>query len=427
MPSPLGYRQQTTASAARRNTPPAKARLRRSPSSQQSSSSSRLPASTAATSTSNNNKTKSGTSPKVTDKNFRSAILDRYGIHISEKIEMNSPFRHFSTKDPELAGFEGRIADWYQQTHPDCHVWLRLNRGEAANQAEQYRNMRSIRENEAKFSHRGKNYFFKEDDIFSPDDPGRCSSTYFKLEWGPTPDDKHLRRPPPVKPSASDEEDARPFAFNTNPDCTYWLTVRRLNSTYRQLVTTVTHVLPDANVTAPYLTIEFKKDHTSFDAAENQVAVSAALILFNRVRLRCRRLEVCGRKPETWTEDDFADVKHYGIAFSACEASFYIGRPSLSFGVLAAGAELQHPWRGCTLSRFTICNAVHEDEILEIKRWVNEIHNWGLGEHSRNFVLDVKGVLVHSPGGRDRISLLPEEIAALGLETGQPSEESAPI
>ena len=366
-----------------------------------------------------------GTSPKITDKNFRSAILDRYGIHISKKGEVISPFQHFSTQDPDLVEFKGSIAKWYQNTHSDCDVWLSLDREEAENQAKQYLNMQILRENEAKFSHRGKIYFFKEDDMFSTGDPGRCSSTYFKLEWGPTPDDEQLCRPPPINSFASEEEDARLFAFNTNPDCTYWLTLRRLNIMYRKLVETVTHVLPYAKVTAPYLTIEFKKEHTSFAAAENQIAVFAALILFNRVRLRCRRLEACGRKSETWTQDDFADIKHYGIAFSACEASCYIGRPSLSFEALAPGVELQYPWRGCTLSLITICDAVHADGILEIKRWVNEIHNWGLGEHSRNFVLDVKGVLVHGPSGRDRISLLQEEIATLGLETGQPSEVSA--
>lgn len=294
--------------------------------------------------------------------------------------------------------------------------------------------MQSIGENEAKFSHHGKRYFFKEDKIFLPKDHGRCSSTYFKLEWGPTPDNAVLHCPPLLKTSTSDKNNTSLFGFNTNPDCTYWLTLRRMNENYRRQVDWITYVLPGANVTAPYLTIEFKKDHTSVAVTENQVAVSAALILYNRFRLRCRRLEADrleaeerGLKAEVWNEDKFADIKHYGITFSACVARFYIGRPSLSFETLATGAKLQDSWQGCTLRPLAKYSADDGGEILHIQRWVNEIHNRGLGEHSSEFVLDVQKMLVHMGAvDEEDVSFLPEEFAALPLETDQPSGGSAP-
>lgn len=76
------------------------------------SASSRLLDSTAAST----NDTSKRNAPKVTDENFRSAILDRYNIKLLEpdsKNPLSRPFKHFSTLDPEKAGFEVKIMDWY--------------------------------------------------------------------------------------------------------------------------------------------------------------------------------------------------------------------------------------------------------------------------------------------------------------------------
>ena len=50
------------------------------------------------------------------------------------------------------------------------------------------------------------------------------------------------------------------------------------------------------------------------------------------------------------------------------------------------------------------------------KQWINEIHNWGLGMHSEQFVLDVKGILVREEGGLKRVSMTKRDMVEWGLE-----------
>ncbi|KAK0971861.1 hypothetical protein LTR54_017695 [Friedmanniomyces endolithicus] len=49
-------------------------------------------------------------------------------------------------------------------------------------------------------------------------------------------------------------------------------------------------MVPKAEVVGPYLTIKFKKADQDMASAVNQLAAAAAMILFNRVTLRIRRL-----------------------------------------------------------------------------------------------------------------------------------------
>jgi hypothetical protein len=193
--------------------------------------------------------------PKLSDKDFREKVFGRYGISINSKPSLQIAYDHFGTDDPEKNGFQGRIADWYRQRHENCGIWLSLDEAEARRIAGQYRHMVDIKTNEAKLSHRGKMYFFKEDDIvrMGEEDDDRCSTAYFELKRAPNPDGKHLQCPDEVT------NEGVKFGFTTNPDCTYWLTTRRFHPEYRAQVSQVTFVLPDADAAAPYLTIEFKK------------------------------------------------------------------------------------------------------------------------------------------------------------------------
>lgn len=182
----------------------------------------------------------------------------------------------------------------------------------------------------------------------------------------------------------------------------------------------LTYALPHAKAMAPYLTIEFEKDDQSFKVAENQLVASTALVLYNRVRLRCERLQTFGVSPTEWDIDDFEDIMHYGIAFSGSEARSYTGRPIWLFEEAVAAESgpraIENVWRGCQLRCFQLLNVTNTDDVLELQQWTNEIHNWGLGKHSEEFVLDVKGVLVNQVGGLHRVSMTPTEKKEWGLQ-----------
>lgn len=354
---------------------------------------------------------------RVTDTDFRTAVLDRYGIIVRTKHDMRSPFEHFGTEQPPPA-YSERISDWYRekQNKKDCHAWLSWNDDQAGRIAEQYRCMVVLNENEAKFSHRGKKYFCQEDDVVLPSSDARLNTTYFKLEWGPVPDDEILQSPPQINGPRMDQ----PFAFATKPDCTYWLTLCRMNPRYRNRVPTLTYALPHSKAVAPYFTIEFKKDDQDFKVAENQLAVSTALILYNRVRLRCERLRACKVPSKRWKMEDFRDIKHYGIAFNGSEFRLYQAQPIWLFDMEGIPAkedlEVNDLWRGCRLECFQLLNATNNEDILEIQQWINEIHNWGLGKHSEQFVMDIKGILVSQEGGLHRVSMTPSEMKEWGVE-----------
>lgn len=354
-------------------------------------------------------------SPRVTDKNFREDVFPRYGITVTDEPDYRSPYEYFGTDDPKENGYGNRVQDWYQikQGHKDCNVWLSFGEEDASRIAKQYRNMMTIKANEAKLSHRGKIYFFREDEIFGPDDEDRGSSTYFELEWAPNPDGKRLCCPPEVENCGS------AFTFTTNPDCTYWLTTRRMNIDYRKSIGSYTFVLADVGAAAPYLTIEFKKDGQSFEAAENQVAVSATLILYNRYRLRCDRLKAQKAGKERLTLEDFSDIQHFGIAVNGSEPSLYVLRPRLVVdnSVSHDDIDLKFRWRGCDMVKFNNMLELRQVlGVLNFAEWINELNNWGLSKHSQQFVIDIKGLVLKAPGGA-RVSLSDEEKAKLGIVT----------
>ncbi|KAK5284883.1 hypothetical protein LTR43_011555 [Exophiala xenobiotica] len=97
---------------------------------------------------------------------------------------------------------------------------------------------------------------------------------------------------------------------------------------YRKQLDKLTFVLPHVEAVAPYLTIEFKKDDSTFDAAVNQLAVSATLILHNRFRLRSDHLMAMDWLTSV-NREAYEDLKHYGVAFSGSKAHFFVAQPQL--------------------------------------------------------------------------------------------------
>jgi hypothetical protein len=58
-------------------------------------------------------------------------------------------------------------------------------------------------------------------------------------------------------------------------------------------------------------------------------------------------------------------------------------------------------------------------------KWVNEIHNWGLGQCLDNFLYDVKRVMAENNGSRGAFSLGPDDVQRLRGEllAEEPTEE----
>ncbi|KAK0945396.1 hypothetical protein LTS01_026065, partial [Friedmanniomyces endolithicus] len=71
-------------------------------------------------------------------------------------------------------------------------------------------------------------------------------------------------------------------------------------------------MVPKAEVVGPYLTIKFKKADQDMASAVNQLAAAAAMILFNRVTLRIRRLnEYPLQREQCSVLSHFEGLKHY--------------------------------------------------------------------------------------------------------------------
>ena len=230
------------------------------------------------------------------DRAFRDTVLRGRGINFTDALTLETPYAHFRTDVP--SGVK-TVMSWYQDRCglSECEVWHEKDHDLAVQQASQYRIMVRLKENEVKFSHRGKQYFFKDDSLIPPEEAIRGSSTYYKLEWDPHPDGQLLQAPPMQADNVTEEV----FDFYTKPDCTYWLSHRRFNAVYRNHISRLTHVLEPAGAISPYLTIEFEKDgDPTGQAAENQVAAASALILYNRILLRCKGLAEQGQGKHSW-------------------------------------------------------------------------------------------------------------------------------
>lgn len=361
--------------------------------------------------------------PKVTDADFRSKVFGQFGLDVSNNwFYPETPYEHFDKKDPELQdGYQDHIAEWYKQKHPDSEVWLPLNKQEAEDSSEQYFVRAAINSTEAEFSHLGKLCFFKADKAYTPHDPGRSRSTFFRLEWGPVPDQKWCS-PPAIIPVSSETE-SKDFTFSTKPDCTYWLTLRSINRAYREQLSNHTYVIKGAEATCPYLTIEFKREeHKTSEVAENQLVVFAATALYNRVRLRRDQLlAVKGADSmASWTENDFADIKHYGIAFTQTLATFYQAIPKLHTNSDPSNLFFRegYPWNGMLLRQIALERASLPEGYTTIQKWLNEIHNWGLGDYSEGVQNDIR--LSISAKDKEHVSIgrisLNEELRAqIGL------------
>ncbi len=144
-------------------------------------------------------------------------------------------------------------------------------------------------------------------------------------------------------------------------------------------------------ITCQYLTVEFKKDDDSEEAALNQVASAAALALYNRFLLREKTIGMCSRK--RWTKPLVKALRHYGITWTGSEYDIWCIAPTLT---------AEYEWAGCRMTRVCCGDCVSASSVRELISWLNEIHCWGLRVHGPGCGKDV-GLRMNGRRGGIRI------------------------
>ena len=206
-------------------------------------------------------------------------------------------------------------------------------------------------------------------------------------------DRNSLWKIPPLifDPKSVRQKGYQEYNFDIRPDCCYWLNVFAYNQEYVSQVETWTYV-HQQEITCPYLTIEFKRDHASEEQARLQVVAAAAVALYNRFELRNRRLQTQGAQ---WTEALRKVIRHYGLTFSGSKYTVWVIEPRSSTSA----------WDGCVMRRLAFGYCEHIADVRKLVQWINEIHCWGLTTHARRCQKDVKLTMeAHQRSSGQRVS-----------------------
>lgn len=338
----------------------------------------------------------SSRSAQVTDSRFRENVLPQYRIIVEAEPKGKRPcypYNHFGVTPPHPANAdENEIVRWYQQKHKheDSSIWLSLDEVDAEFVLEQYQTLSELNENEAAFSFCGKVAFLRADTIPKPSSHKRAKVARCTLEWGPLPCED-FRSPPVLDPF----ENEKLFNFEIKSDLTFWVSLSQFSQELKDAVGSCTFLHQDLQIAGPYFTVEFKRDHKTLDIAVNQLAAACAIALYNRVGLRMRMMRE-SKHPGGWSAADFRHIAHYGIAFGGRTADIYCATPNIKDTPPLPSSAPAHEvpmWSGCTMTQVAniVLNSV--EAVRKLRAWVHEIQNWGLGEHSKYFVEDVKAFI----------------------------------
>lgn len=322
------------------------------------------------------------------------------------------PYEHFGTTDPSAEDQE-TVNQHYCDQGRQSLVWLSLDEENAGAVLREYGLMKRLNQSEAKFSFYAKLAFLRQDLMHDPLSEERQQSTFCTMESATKPNPRAHLYPPPKLNSLIP---AKPFEWDNKPDLVFWLPLVLFKKDYRGLVCDCTYVLPEAQVAAPYLTVEFKKDNTTEVMAINQVAAAATLALYNRVLLRAERLCANGHNG-SWTAKKFDDIEHYGISFTGEIAEIYLATPRISTAStpsasVDAGAYIRSAWNGCDVKRLTRISLNVLENVQALRAWINEIQNWGLGKYLEAFEKDVK-LLLSKTQSTVRISEMTDRLSDL--------------
>ncbi|KAL9057230.1 MAG: hypothetical protein Q9162_002434 [Coniocarpon cinnabarinum] len=343
--------------------------------------------------------------PAIDHKDFRAAIAHHYGIKIRKRPQIASPFEHFDTSDPKCTDpYQEDVVSLYEQNHPHCHFWHAIDNGEASEQARQYRCLARFCENQAKFSHYSRIFFVKEDEVPSEYDVKLMSKAYVKYELSIAPNidvfGHHYDLPPPMI-HTKDRVHIYNATFDFNPtiDCTYWLVAHRLEVPFPKMRA---YFGSDGrylagNLIFPYFMIQFKDERADIAVAENQIALAAALTTYARFQLRCQQLACRDQYP--LTPRDFTDIGIYAAVFDGSRVNLYEIQPIVLLENCNPKEDLAEFWGGCSVTHFCTHDLTSTESTLMVRRWFNEIHNWGLGPYSDGIALDVNKIM--DQGGRE--------------------------
>ena len=333
-------------------------------------------------------------------------------------------YEHFNTPEPDSA--RTRI-EHFQRVRNVQHtvVWLEPAKGFIAEIVREYECMRNEHESEAEFAAYAIEAIFKNDprcptSAFNDSNRGWRTQRRLQVVDKPSDANEEYWRPPPlisipsdatevILPADSTSQRESPsttskiqYEFDICTDCAYYLSTQGFNIRHLYKIQMLAHVIKD-NSMCPYLTIEFKKDSSSSEAANNQLVAAAALALYNRFLLRQARLK---RREEKFEGQHQEDLKHYGITFEGPEYSVWCITPCL----VATDDRTQVQWKGCTMRQISVGVCYIAPSVEELIDWINEIHAWGLDVHAFGVENDVKLLLGATTKSTRRMSAAHESI-----------------
>lgn len=316
-------------------------------------------------------------SKAITPRNpkFKDTVLGPRGITIIQTNAITaSPFAHFRTAGPPS---EGAIDYSRLEGLGGANIWLGASTEFTQSITEEYMAMQLHGLCEEEHASFAKENIFKRErrSVNVPEDRQWRAERMLQLVAAPN-NDMHWQIPPVLEGRQGVD-----WSFDLRPDCSYWLSLRGFNPSYRVQVRNATYVIKRW-ITCPYFTVEFKRDGESQSVAIAQVAAAGSLALYNRYQLRKDALTACKRD---WNSDDIAPLRHYAITFVGPEFDIWI------LQVAPVGAD--GCWTGCTMKKLYGSECTDTHGANDLLSWTNEIHRWGLSKHGPSCEQDIKTVL----------------------------------
>ena len=312
---------------------------------------------------------------------FVQKVLDPRSIKIFDTDEpTDTAYGHFGIEESESRDV---AAIDKEKKLPESSIWINTSECFVNRVAKRYTEMESCKLCEAEFATYAKEKLLKRDDFADDAETGiREWRAERFVELVAKPESKAIWVAPPIIEDLQSAtlSSSSEYSFDVRPDCSYWLGLKAFSHAYRADVHLLIYTIYRKSI-SPYFTIEFKRDLEAEIVVKNQVAAASSLALYNRFRLRERRLAVM---EEPWTKERLMDIKHYGLTMQGSQYQIWCITPTLSQIGKWAGCEMK-------LIGFGFC-----DEPYNLRRfidWINEIHFWGLTIHGPGCQDDAKHIL----------------------------------
>ncbi|KAI0190169.1 hypothetical protein EV127DRAFT_430610 [Xylaria flabelliformis] len=359
---------------------------------------------------------------RVTDLDFDRSVLIPYGITFDEVTFTNSFHDYFSIPR-ELPKGHPEHPDTYIKDLPLNICW-KYDASDVQRIHRKYKMMKDDGRCEAEFQAYALAMIFRDEDAIPKDDfpttlkfvPERMIElVHAPLGEKETP---QWEAPPMLCPSE------KTYAWDIRPDCAYYVSTQAFPGPLRlqcQKGISIVH----KRAFGSYLSIAFKKrGQAGMATANNQIAIASTLALYNRWRLKRRKIEIMSKresKRAAWLETDKDQLRHYCITFHGPSWNIWCTTP-----------KTYEEWSGCTVSDLMegdCCTISNIECFLSI---LNEIHRWGLLVHGQACVADL---LIAAEGvegrrltilGTNHEEEIPEDVNrdAAGNFDGEESKEN---